>query len=167
MDPAIGRLLVATPLLGDANFERTVVVLLDHDASGSAGVVLNRATDIGVEELGLGLHDGAVHPRVVFSGGPVEPRCLLGVTVDDRGSVIAADLSSLTPGRPLRVFLGYAGWSSGQLMDELSERAWWVVEAAPTDVFTANPDELWFDIMGRFNDGRAALRFAPDDPSQN
>ncbi len=167
MDPAIGRLLVATPLLGDANFERTVVVLLDHDASGSAGVVLNRATDIGVEELGLGLHDGAVDPCVVFSGGPVEPRGLLGLTTDDSGRVIPADLSDVVAGRPLRIFLGYSGWSAGQLMTELAERAWWVVKAAPTDVFTANPDELWFDIVGRFNDGRAALRFAPDDPSQN
>ncbi|MEV0496894.1 YqgE/AlgH family protein, partial [Streptomyces spectabilis] len=76
-----GRLLVATPALSDPNFDRAVVLLLDHDEEGSLGVVLNRPTPVGVGDILEGWGDLAGAPGVVFQGGPVSLDSALGVAV--------------------------------------------------------------------------------------
>lgn len=76
-----GRLLVATPALTDPNFDRAVVLLLDHDEEGSLGVVLNRPTPVGVGDILEGWGELAGDPGVVFQGGPVSLDSALGVAV--------------------------------------------------------------------------------------
>ncbi|NGO76745.1 YqgE/AlgH family protein [Streptomyces sp. YC504] len=76
-----GRLLVATPALADPNFDRAVVLLLDHDEKGSLGVVLNRPTPVGVGDVLDGWAELAGEPGVVFQGGPVSLDSALGVAV--------------------------------------------------------------------------------------
>lgn len=76
-----GRLLVATPALADPNFDRAVVLLLDHDEEGSLGVVLNRPTPVDVGDILEGWGDLAGEPGVVFQGGPVSLDSALGVAV--------------------------------------------------------------------------------------
>ncbi|POX65535.1 hypothetical protein C3481_16200, partial [Microbacterium sp. Ru50] len=76
-----GRLLVATPALADPNFDRAVVLLLDHDEEGSLGVVLNRPTPVGVADILQPWADLAGEPGVVFQGGPVSLDSALGVAV--------------------------------------------------------------------------------------
>lgn len=76
-----GRLLVATPALADPNFDRAVVLLLDHDEEGSLGVVLNRPTPVDVADILEGWGDLAGAPGVVFQGGPVSLDSALGVAV--------------------------------------------------------------------------------------
>src|SRR5688500_14538468 len=125
-----GRLLVATPPLGDENFDRSVVYMLDHNEDGAVGVVLNRPSpELEVE----GLEDwGPVlsPPATIFTGGPVERDSLIAIgTAEGRNDdawgllddhVGTVDLSmrpedvATKVGR-LRIFRGYAGWSSGQL----------------------------------------------------
>ncbi|MFF2811430.1 YqgE/AlgH family protein [Streptomyces sp. NPDC058000] len=76
-----GRLLVATPALADPNFDRAVVLLLDHDEEGSLGVVLNRPTPVGVADILAPWAELAGEPGVVFQGGPVSLDSALGVAV--------------------------------------------------------------------------------------
>ena len=73
LEPAAGRLLVATPLLGDPHFARTVVYLLEHDGGGTVGVVLNRPSHTPVGQVLPDWHDAVSGPAVVFGGGPVQP----------------------------------------------------------------------------------------------
>ncbi|WP_066931955.1 YqgE/AlgH family protein [Streptomyces sp. NBRC 110611] len=76
-----GRLLVATPALADPNFDRAVVLLLDHDEEGSLGVILNRPTPVGVADILAPWAALAGEPGVVFQGGPVSLDSALGVAV--------------------------------------------------------------------------------------
>src|SRR3984957_7629863 len=81
-DPKAGRLLVATPLLGDPNFRRTVVLIVEHeDVQGTLGVVLNRPTTIGVGQVLDQWTELDTEPSGVFGGGPVAPNGGLGIAM--------------------------------------------------------------------------------------
>lgn len=168
VEPDAGCLLVATPRIGDSVFHRSVVLILDHGAAGTAGVILNRPLELSVDELSLDVSSSVVAPPFVFDGGPVEQHGVLGVTRNGAGVVCPADLNR--PGDidgPLRLYLGHAGWAPSQLAEELAEEAWWVVRPDPADVFATEPEELWFEVVRRFADQRSWLSIAPDDPAQN
>ncbi|GAA2479594.1 YqgE/AlgH family protein [Streptomyces gobitricini] len=178
-----GRLLVATPALADPNFDRAVVLLLDHDDEGSLGVVLNRPTPVGVGDILEGWAPLAGEPGVVFQGGPVSLDAALGIAVipGDEGplgwrrvygaiglvdletppELLAAALGSL------RIFAGYAGWGPGQLEDELAEGAWFVVDSEPGDVSSPRPEGLWREVLRRQRSELAMIATYPDDPSLN
>ncbi|MEU3740378.1 YqgE/AlgH family protein [Streptomyces sp. NPDC032198] len=191
-----GRLLVATPALADPNFDRAVVLLLDHDEEGSLGVVLNRPTPVDVADILEGWGDLAGAPGVVFQGGPVSLDSALGVAVipgeegpaagartrSGRGEPIGwrrvhgaiglVDLDTppqlLAPALgSLRIFAGYAGWGPGQLEDELVEGAWYVVESEPGDVSSPDPERLWRAVLRRQRSELAMVATYPDDPSLN
>ncbi len=184
-----GRLLVATPALADPNFDRAVVLLLDHDEEGSLGVVLNRPTPVGVGDVLEPWAGLAGSPQVVFQGGPVSLDSALGLAVvpgeprdgedaeplgwrrvfgaiglvdlEAPPELLAAEMGSL------RIFAGYAGWGPGQLEDELVEGAWYVVESEPGDVFSPDPDQLWRSVLRRQRSELAMVATYPDDPSLN
>lgn len=155
-----GRLLVATPSLGDPNFFRTVIFVLDHNEDGAIGVVLNRPSAISIEEAVPKWSDLAPRPAVVFTGGPVVRNvaiCLAGVEpgapvegitlVGDAVGVVDLRLEPDELGRGLRglrIFVGYAGWGSGQLESEISSGAWAVVPVESEDVLAKAPDRLWY-----------------------
>ena len=178
-----GRLLVASPALEDPNFDRTVILVLDHDEDGALGVVLNRRSEVPVGDAASGWSDLVADPPVVFGGGPVEPDAVVAlgrtaarVGADDGGLLddhvrlvdLGADpvLEQLEL-RSVRVFAGYAGWAPGQLEVELLQGAWFAVDAEPGDVFTAAPSELWHAVLRRQRDELRLLATYPDDPSTN
>ncbi|MEU7280835.1 YqgE/AlgH family protein [Streptomyces sp. NPDC045431] len=178
-----GRLLVATPALVDPNFDRAVVLLLDHDDEGSLGVVLNRPTPVGVGDILEPWAPLAGEPGVVFQGGPVSLDAALGLAVipGDEGplgwrrvygaiglvdletppELIAAALGSL------RIFAGYAGWGPGQLEEELAGGAWFVVDSEPGDVSSPRPENLWREVLRRQRSELAMIATYLDDPSLN
>ncbi|WP_345036687.1 YqgE/AlgH family protein [Streptomyces sannanensis] len=178
-----GRLLVATPALADPNFDRAVVLLLDHDEEGSLGVVLNRPTPVGVGDILEPWAALAGEPGVVFQGGPVSLDAALGIAVipGDEGplgwrrvygaiglvdleappELLASALGSL------RIFAGYSGWGPGQLEEELTEGAWYVVESEPGDVSSPRPEGLWRAVLRRQRSELAMVATYPDDPSLN
>lgn len=178
-----GRLLVATPALADPNFDRAVVLLLDHDEEGSLGVVLNRPTPVDVGDILESWGGLAGDPGVVFQGGPVSLDSALGLAVipgDEgplgwrrvHGAIGLVDLE--TPPEllaralgSLRIFAGYAGWGPGQLEDELGEGAWYVVESEPGDVSSPRPESLWRAVLRRQRSELAMVATYPDDPSLN
>jgi putative transcriptional regulator len=183
-DSLAGRLLIASLSLTDPNFFRTVILMCMHDANGAMGLVLNRP--LGEEQVIGHLPQFAKYagdPPVVFSGGPVEPSgALVLARYKERlitptpnpvvGRVGLVDLS-----RPVeelegavdevRVFAGYAGWGEGQLEREIEEDAWFVVDAAAEDVFSAAPEGLWREILRRQRGRLAMFAYAPPDPSVN
>jgi putative transcriptional regulator len=184
-----GRLLVATPLLGDPNFRRTVVLIVEHEvAEGTLGVVLNRPTKIPVGQVLEPWTELVTGPSVVFKGGPVAPNSALALALvpgkDEPlgfhaldgapalGQLGLVDLDApprlLAPAiQSLRVYAGYAGWGPGQLQSEIDEGAWYVLNAEPADVFFAEPERLWHDVLRRQGGDMALLATYPDDPGLN
>jgi putative transcriptional regulator len=185
-----GRLLVATPLLTEATFARTVVLLLHAGGDdGALGVVLNRPSGTEVERVLPGWDVVAAAPSVVFEGGPVQPQaaiCLAEVRPGVDGHAGLAPLPTPRPGlryatvdldldpaevasavARMRVFAGYAGWSAGQLEGEVEEGAWWVVDALPDDAFRARTDDLWRLVLRRQGAPLAFAATLPEDPALN
>ncbi|QGG96047.1 YqgE/AlgH family protein [Actinomarinicola tropica] len=178
-----GRLLVATPAIGDPNFERTVILLLDHDDDGALGLVLNRPSDLEAAEVLPGWSDLTARPGVVFSGGPVEREGIIGLgrrTAPDPaapfqitvGSVGVLDLSAepidlVGSVEGIRLFAGYAGWGAGQLESELVSQGWWLADAEPGDILTEAPEDLWAAVLRRQPDPLRRWALYPVDPSMN
>ena len=179
-----GSLLVAMPNLTDPTFAGTVVFVLDHNDSGTLGVVLGRPSQVEIRDVLPGWCDLAVDPGVFHVGGPCETDtalCLAVCGAPDEdcglrrvaGDVHLVDLDAdpddlVGRVRGLRVFAGYAGWSPGQLALEIGEGAWACVPGSPDDVLSelAGP-ELWRGVMGRQTGRLAVLSTAPADPSAN
>jgi putative transcriptional regulator len=166
-EPVAGSLLVATPLLVDPNFARSVVLVLRHAADGTLGVILNRPTAIPVAEYLPDWEAVTSAPAVVFQGGPVEPEVGLGLAV--RGSAI--DLVDIEAGpadeQPVRIFAGYAGWGAGQLDSELAEGAWFVLRSRPSDLTTDRPLDLWPTVLRRQRSDVGVYATYPPDPRMN
>jgi putative transcriptional regulator len=179
---AAGKLLVATPLLDDPNFYRTVVLLCAHEAVGSFGLVLNRPLHAAVTELLPEWRHAISEPQVVFGGGPVEraQAFALARTRETTGASwwtpvtsgvgllhLGEDLTNLDLVEEARLFAGYAGWSHEQLEAEVAEEAWFVVDPLPADAFTRRPERLWHDVLRR-QPGRLSLfSLFPPDPRLN
>ena len=190
MSSVRGRLLVATPTLLDPNFHRTVVAMLEHGDEGALGIVLDRPTDTPLGEILPRWGDRAVAPGVVFLGGPVQTDGMIGLARlvvdvapdhdhDQPAGVLPqwpgsatvdleadpADLDGLVSG--LRAYVGYAGWGPGQLEGEIAEGSWFVVDAAPGDLWTPRPRDLWRTVLRRQPGRIAQFANAPDDPASN
>lgn len=178
-----GRLLIATPVLDDPNFARAVVLLLDHDDDGALGIVLNRPSEVEVQQAIDPWAELAAGPAVIFGGGPVEPDAIValgrsrpGMLPDQVeplvGDVRLIDLSAdpvlvAAEVSQIRIFAGYAGWAPGQLEAEIDAGAWFAVEARSDDVVTPHPEHLWRTVLRRQRDDLALFATFPRDPSLN
>jgi putative transcriptional regulator len=183
--PAAGRLLVATPALADPNFSHSVVLLLDHDADGTLGVVLNRPTSVAVSAVLPDWAGAVARPEVLFEGGPVNTDAALAVAAVPSGEgpeplgfrrlfgatgIIDLDTPPevLAPAvARLRIFAGYAGWGRGQLEDEIAEGSWYVVDSHVDDVFQDDPSGLWAAVLRRQPGELAWVSTKPVDPTLN
>jgi putative transcriptional regulator len=179
-----GHLLVAAPMLVDENFYRTVVLVLEHNAEGAAGLILNRPSQT---PLGGPLEAWAplaAAPGVVFAGGPVQPEAAVCIATPSASSGPVEGFNPLTErlgvvdlGRPpgeiaagvhrIRVFAGYSGWGEGQLEHELEEGAWFVVDADAQDALSPVPERLWRFVLRRQGGKLAMVANFPPHPSMN
>ncbi|GII82996.1 UPF0301 protein [Sphaerisporangium siamense] len=186
----VGGLLVATPLLDDPNFRRGVVLILEHDEDGGTlGVMLNRPSEVTVNQV-LPSWDPLVSgPPVLFEGGPVQTDSALalasvpsgqeplgwrrlhadGSAVSKLGTVDLDAPPEILAGEitQMRIFAGYAGWTAGQLEAEIREGSWYVVEAEPGDTFDSRPANLWRSVLRRQPGELAFVATCPDDPKLN
>lgn len=163
MEPDRGRLLVAAPGLPDPNFETTVVLLLEHGVEGTLGVVLNQPSEVGLADALDEWEPYAAEPPVFFVGGPVGQGSILGLArvsgdepigvrplVRDIGLIdLEMGPTALGLEGPVRVFAGYAGWGAGQLELEIEAGTWFILEVRTEDVFGADPESLWRDVLAR------------------
>jgi putative transcriptional regulator len=162
------RLLVSVPTLGDPNFFRSVVFVIEHTDEGALGLVLNQPTETRVDEVLDLWAPYAAAPAVAFVGGPVQQHeAVIGlarVASLDRGdgdawqpllgSVGTVDLArDPRDAHPdleaVRIFAGYSGWGPLQLDGELQAGGWFVVDAQPDDVLTSDPAGLWRAVLRR------------------
>jgi len=162
-----GRLLVATPLIGDPHFARTVVLLLAHTGDGAFGVVLNRPSETLAAELVPGWGERAAEPAVMFLGGPVGPNGVIGLHADGAVDLNVAPEHHVDAPATVRLFAGSAGWGAGQLESELAEQAWWTVDPAPDDAFSDQPETLWSRVLRRQAQPASWFAVYPPDPILN
>ncbi len=179
-DLLAGSLLLAHPGLRDPNFRRAVVLLSAHDDEGAMGVVLNRPTGQQLADLDDAFADGNLAEVPVFAGGPVQTDrliiCALGFHADGEGLRLHFGLEPAealklieSQGEALvvRAFVGYAGWSAGQLENELDHDTW-AVSAIPSDLLDHPADEgLWRSVLARVSPEWKLLAEEPDEPGRN
>ena len=175
-----GLLLAAHPSLKDPNFRRSVLFLSTHELElGAFGFVLNRPLGKMAAEL-LPQHEQAdlLRDIPVFLGGPVGHDQLSFARVEldapDAGHRFQTNLSlhevaEIKADRPesLRAFVGYAGWSAGQLEGELEQKAWVLVKAEGQAVEPLAHERAWFKIMNALGPVYKLLASVPDDISLN
>lgn len=182
--PAPGNLLVASVLLADGVFDRTVVLVLDCDEDGALGVILNEISQTPLDAVLPDWVATVSEPRLLFHGGPVSPNgaiCLASVAspgeeppgwrplFDTVGLLHLDTPIEIVAGayRDLRIFAGYAGWSAGQLQGEVAAGMWHVATAEYDDVFGARPLELWRGVLRRQRSETAYFSTWLEDPDLN
>jgi putative transcriptional regulator len=177
-----GQLLLDSGQLGGSFFQRTVVLICQHDAEGAFGLVLNRTMGNKVGEMIVADLPEALKSRPLYLGGPVQPSALSFLHSDafiPNANVIpnlslGHSLDSLvelgeshSPTRQIKMFAGYAGWSPGQLEDEMKREAWLTHPASLELVFDTNCDQLWQTILRSKGWKYKLLAESPEDLSAN
>ncbi len=177
-----GQLLLDSGQLRGSYFQRTVVLICQHDAEGAFGLVLNRSSGTNVGETIVADLPETLKSCPLYLGGPVQPSALsflltdsfipdanvlpnlsLGHTLD--GLMEIGESFSAT--QKIRMFAGYAGWSAGQLEDEMKRKAWLTHPGSVELVFDTSPDQLWQTILRHKGWKYKLLAQMPEDLSLN
>ncbi|MDO9373556.1 MAG: YqgE/AlgH family protein [Ferruginibacter sp.] len=180
--PAPGILLIADPFLKDPHFMRTVVFICEHQEEGTFGFVLNKKYEQTLDEL-INNFDGFSIP--VYYGGPVQgdtihflhqyPDMIPGGQEVMKGVFWGGDFEMVTKlvqnnevdMNKIRFFIGYSGWSSGQLNDELTEKTWLTVGGTRKLVFHPHAEEVWKDSLKHLGGDYEMMINFPIDPQLN
>lgn len=180
--PGKGKLLISEPFMYDPNFKRTVILLSEHSDKGTIGFIINKKLDLKIHEA---VDEFPFFNSPVYSGGPVQPDTLHyihrnGHLIED--SMKVADgiwwggdfemLKSLIEKKQVkpedfRFFVGYSGWGSGQLAEEIKEKSWILTRATESNVFDDNTEKLWKDVLTQMGKEYAVMATFPEDPSMN
>lgn len=182
LTPERGRLLISEPFLPDPNFERTVVLLCEHNVDGSFGFVLNKPSVLKVNEV---VEDLTGMENLVYVGGPVQQDTLHFIhrNVRIESDVEIADNifwggefeSLLTmcdtkqiSADDVRFFLGYSGWGPGQLESELEQESWIVCDYVTNQLlFDTEPQLLWRKALDSMGGRYSVYSNYPVDPRLN
>ncbi|MFC5270258.1 YqgE/AlgH family protein [Adhaeribacter terreus] len=181
-DIKAGSILISEPYLGDPNFERTVVLVCRHDEEGSFGLVLNRRSNLKLADV-LDYFDKGLEMELGI-GGPLQHNTLHYIhnRTDFPDAIKLSDTlywggnydyvkNKLENGEinpeEIRFFLGYSGWTPGQLEEEIEKNVWIVNNNASKKLFTLNADTLWRQILKEMGGKYKILSNYPVDPSLN
>jgi len=182
LKPERGRLLISEPFLPDPNFERTVVLLCEHNDEGSFGFVLNKPSILKVNEV---MEDIAGLENLVFVGGPVQQDslhfinrnvCVTNATEIAHNIFWGGDFENLLTlcdtkqlsGNDVRFFLGYSGWGPGQLESELEQESWIVCDYVTNQLlFDTDPQLLWRKALDNMGGRFSVYSNYPVDPRMN
>lgn len=160
----------------DPNFRRTVLLLSAHSsADGALGIILNRPLGKKVRDL---VNDDApkgLEDVPVFFGGPVQSDRLTfaslgwenGLKLEHNFGLSEVGEQGGKDTKLVRAFVGYAGWSAGQLEGEMKQNSWVLQKARRSALETSELPKLWFNIMRGLGPWFKLLALAPDDPSLN
>ncbi len=166
-------MLIATPGLFDF-FRRTVVLMIEHSDEGAFGVVLNRISETRIAEAVPPLAVTTGGDQLVRIGGPVasESIVVLGEFLDPDESprLVVGDIGVVDPAEDsqigqIQVYAGHAGWTSGQLEEEIEREAWLVEPALPRDIF--DQEDVWPEVLKRRGGDHALMATMPPDPTLN
>lgn len=177
-----GILLIANPFLKDANFLRTVVLICNHEEQGTFGLTLNKRLPLTLAEI---LPEVTNSSLPVYLGGPVQPDTLhflhqypdlIGDGIEVGNNVFCGgnfeSLKVLLAGNRLdpdkvKFFLGYSGWSEGQLDTELQEDSWLTVASSQRLIFQVEPEDIWKESLKEKGGQYELLINYPLDPQLN
>ena len=176
-----GKLLVATRELGDPIFAKTVILLVQYDAQGVLGLVLNRRTQVPLSRVLEDLKAAKDRSDPVYLGGPVEIPAVFallkspakiegadhvfgGVYLISRKTLLEQTISTRPDPSVFHVYLGYAGWTDNQLQKEVELGAWFIFPADAGTVFNAHPDSLWSQMIRKTELNLATSEPAGADP---
>ncbi len=177
-----GQLLLDSGQLSGSFFQRTVVLICQHDAEGAFGLVLNRPSGSKAGDIIAGDLPETLSENPVFVGGPVQPSALSylhtghflpeanvlpNLSVGHSLEELVQLGATFSPARKIRMFAGYSGWSPGQLEDEIRREAWLIHSATEDLVFDLNTDKLWQKVLKAKGWRYELLAQMPDDPSLN
>ena len=180
--PTKGSILVSEPYLADPNFERTIILLCEHNAEGSFGFVLNKPSQAKITDLIEGMKD---FDATVYVGGPVQQDTLHYIhrleTLEDAveigngiywgGNFEQLNLMLLSQkltDADLKFYLGYSGWSEGQLEEELKANSWIVSDTVDEKlVFETNPEIMWQKALKAMGGRFSVYSNYPVDPRLN
>ena len=182
ISPAKGKMLVSEPYLPDPNFERTIVLLCEHNADGSFGFVLNKPSMANITDVMEGMGE---FKSPVLVGGPVQQDTLHYLhnceeienaihVIDDiywggdfDNVKFLINSGQLTPA-DIKFFLGYSGWSEGQLETELEEDSWIVSDKFDNHlIFETLPNEMWKKALETMGGRFSVYSNYPQDPRMN
>ena len=178
-----GSLLLAEPFMWDPNFKRTVTLICENEEeNGTFGFVLNRPMEMKLHEA---IHGIKKFNARLFYGGPVALDTLhflhrLGSKIDDTveickglywGGNFAVLKHMINSGKvspsDFRFFLGYSGWSAGQLNEELNQNSWIIHDVKATHIFNTEAEDLWKKVLKEKGGEFAQMVNYPEDPSYN
>lgn len=183
LKPKKGKLLIAEPALsGDVSFNRSVVLIAEHNDEGSVGFILNKPLEYNINDLVSEI----VHPFLVYNGGPVEQDNLYfihkvphlinnSIEISDGifwGGDFDTTVELINNGMisesDIRFFLGYSGWSSLQLDQELSSKSWVVVKNEyQSEIIQKSTTAIWKEKMLQLGGDYLLWSNAPENPSLN
>jgi putative transcriptional regulator len=182
LKPEKGKVLIAEPFLQGSYFGRSIVFITEHGKDGAVGFVLNKPSELYLDEI---IEDLYSFKGELFIGGPVQPDTLhflhsLGDVVP--GSIRVTDKlywggdfdvikklinENKIDSRSIKFFVGYSGWSPGQLENELAEKSW-IVSSIPDDVVMSYEiDNIWKETMESLGDVYKTWSNFPQNPSFN
>lgn len=179
---APGRFLVARPLLGDPNFDRSVVLISDYNKEGAMGFVLNQTLEIKLDHITVDFPSFEVP---VYLGGPVQQDSLfflhrkqslipgsqsIGAGIYWGGDINAIKeliSANLIAPHEIRFYLGYSGWGAGQLDFEMEQESWWSVPGDAQSVFEQSAEELWPSLLRQQGQEHWLWQNTPPDPNLN
>lgn len=177
-----GQLLLDGGKLHGSFFHRTVVLICQHDEDGAFGLVLNRSSESKVGQALVANLSEVIKEQLLYVGGPVQPGALSflhsGGIVTDKNVMENLNLGhsletlmdltdSWSVDQKIKLFAGYAGWSAGQLDNEMARKDWLVHPATLDLVFDPLPGELWRKILREKDIRSRLLAESPDDLSWN
>lgn len=182
LEPQAGRVLVSEPFLMDSYFKRSVILLGEHGDDGSVGFILNKPTDLSLNDA---LEDFPPFDVPLYFGGPVQTDTIhflhtLGSKLEGSKEILPGifwggslemlklliDTNQVTT-NDIRFFAGYSGWEPHQLEDELKGRTWLISNGKRDFAFSENPEELWGEVLRSMGSQYAILANFPEDPSLN
>ncbi|MBO7465846.1 MAG: YqgE/AlgH family protein [Bacteroidales bacterium] len=176
-----GKLLVSVPLRSDGYFDRTVIMIIGYDREGAMGFILNRPMHVYLQDL-MPQYKG--FRNVLYNGGPVgldsvfyihrynqmgdsEQQLMEGLYYGGSESEIRSLMSfGMMDDDHIRFFAGYAGWSAGQLEQELAKRIWVVAEMR-RKYLDVPSDRLWRSVVHDLGESYSSWLEIPDRASYN
>lgn len=177
-----GKVLLAEPFMGDPYFKRSVVLLCEHHEEGSLGFILNKVIDMKINEL---IRDFPDFNAEIYYGGPVQTDTIhyihnVGDLLDDSQRVAEGVFwggdyeklkflikSELVFPSNIRFFVGYSGWSAGQLGEEMNFGSWVMADMDANYIFKSQADSLWKQIMHNKGNTYSVIAQMPDGSNLN
>ncbi|MEE9439029.1 MAG: YqgE/AlgH family protein [Saprospiraceae bacterium] len=177
-----GKILVAEPFMRDSPFKRTVILMTEHRPDGSVGFILNRKIGMKVNDL---LAEFPEFDAPVYYGGPVDTDTMhyihnVGDLLENSNEIVkgvywGGDFdklkflvsNGLVQPQNIKFFIGYSGWSEGQLQGEINEGTWIVEEMFANYAFKAKISKLWSLVLKNKGDAYGVIAQMPESPCNN